>query len=227
MVDAGPDPLLVDQCLHRLGVTRVAAVVLTHFHADHVEGLPGVMHGRRVGEVLVGPLDDPPEEADRVRAWAAGAAIPVRQVAAGEADRVGPVSWQVLWPTHLLLGEGSDPNNNSLVLRVMSQGHVLLLTGDVEAAAQSAILTSGVDLHADVLKVPHHGSASQDPDFLAATGAGLAVVSVGLHNTYGHPAAVTLAALVADGMAVRRTDLDGDVAVVATSSGLRVVTRPP
>jgi competence protein ComEC len=53
------------------------------------------------------------------------------------------------------------------------------------------------------------------------------VISVGIDNTYGHPADVTLAALAADGMAIRRTDLDGDVAVVATSSGLRVVTRPP
>ena len=69
--------------------------------------------------------------------------------------------------------------------------------------------------------------ASQDPAFLAATGAGLAVISVGLHNTYGHPAAVTLAALAADGMAVRRTDLDGDVAIVAGSGGLRVITRLP
>jgi competence protein ComEC len=227
VVDAGPDPLLVDQCLRRLGVTSVPLVVLTHFHADHVEGLPGVLHGRRVGAVLVGPLDDPPEEVDRVRAWAASAHVPIRTAVAGELDRVGGVSWQVLWPTHLLLGEGSDPNNNSLVLRVETQGHVLLLTGDLETASQSELLASGVDLRAEVLKVPHHGSAAQDPDFLAATGAGLAVISVGVHNTYGHPAASTLSLLAADGMAVRRTDDDGDVAVVVTSSGLRAVTHQP
>jgi competence protein ComEC len=227
VVDAGPDPQLVDQCLHRLGVTSVPVVVLTHFHADHVEGLPGVLHGRRVGTLLVGPLDDPPEEVDRVQRWAAGAHVPIRTAVSGETDHVGGVAWQVLWPSRLLLGEGSDPNNNSLVLRVVTQGHVLLLTGDLETAAQTELLASGVDLRAEVLKVPHHGSAAQDPDFLAATGAGLAVISVGIDNTYGHPAPITLSLLAADGMQVRRTDEDGDVAVVATSSGLRVVTHQP
>ena len=227
VVDAGPDPLLVDQCLHRLGIRRVPMLLLTHFHADHVEGTPGVLAGRDVGEIVVGPLDEPSDEVARVRTWAAAASVPMRRAVAGELDQVGGVSWQVLWPAGLLLGEGSDPNNNSLVLRVSTGGHVILLTGDVEAAAQRELVASGADLQADVLKVPHHGSASQDPAFLAATGAGLAVISVGLHNTYGHPAAVTLAALAADGMAVRRTDLDGDVAIVAGSGGLRVITRLP
>ena len=55
VVDAGPDPRLVDRCLRELGVERVALVVLTHLHADHVEGLPGVLRGRSVGEVQIGP----------------------------------------------------------------------------------------------------------------------------------------------------------------------------
>ena len=227
VVDAGPDPVLIDQCLHRLGVHRVPAVVLSHFHADHVEGLPGVLRGREVGEIVVAPLDDPPEEVARVTAWATADDVAIRRAAAGESDAVGAVTWQFVWPTHLLLGEGSDPNNNSLVMRVTSGGFALLLTGDVEAAAQSAMVASGVDLTADALKVPHHGSAAQDPRFLAATGAGVAVISVGAGNSYGHPAAATLGLLAADRMVVRRTDLAGDVAVVAGSDGLRVVTHQP
>ena len=59
VVDAGPDPPLVDGCLDSLGVEVVDAVVLTHFHADHVEGLPGVLGGREVGQVLASPVAEP------------------------------------------------------------------------------------------------------------------------------------------------------------------------
>ena len=74
-----------------------------------------------------------------------------------------------------------------LVVRVTSGGLRLLLTGDLSAQAEARILDTGVDVRADVLKVPHHGSADTDPDFLAATGARVALISVGAHNTYGHP----------------------------------------
>ena len=78
---------------------------------------------------------------------------------------------------------------------VQVQGIRILLTGDIEPPAQRAILDSGVDMAAEVLKVPHHGSSHQNPEFIAASRAGLAVVSVGIDNDYGHPAAETLALL--------------------------------
>ena len=68
VVDAGPDPSSVDRCLDRLGVEQVPLLVLTHFHADHVDGLSGVLDGRRVESVLVSPLRDPPEQVDMVAA---------------------------------------------------------------------------------------------------------------------------------------------------------------
>jgi competence protein ComEC len=101
----------------------------------------------------------------------------------------------------------------------------LLLTGDVEPEAQQALLRSGADLRADVLKVPHHGSRYQEPDFLKAVGADVAVVSVGADNDYGHPAQETLRLLRQAGTQTRRTDLDGDVAVVVVDGRLHVETR--
>ena len=78
----------------------------------------------------------------------------------------------------------------------------------------------------DVLKVPHHGSRYQDPGLLTGLGARVALVSVGADNDYGHPAPETLGLLEEAGMLVRRTDEDGDVAVVVDDDGgLRVVTR--
>ena len=75
-----------------------------------------------------------------------------------------------------------------------------------------------------MLKVAHHGSASQEPDLVRATGARLALISVGVDNDYGHPAPSLLALLRDARMQVARTDEDGDVAVVVRH-GLRVSHR--
>jgi competence protein ComEC len=99
----------------------------------------------------------------------------------------------------------------------------VLLTGDLGAEAEARVLARGVDLRADVLKVPHHGSADADPAFLAATGARIAVISVGADNTYGHPAPGLLSTLVRAGMRIHRTDLHGDLAIVGDADGWGVV----
>ena len=116
------------------------------------------------------------------------------------------------------------PNNASIVMRIETQGIVLLATGDVEPPAQAALMSDPGSLRADVLKVPHHGSRYQDPAFIAAVGAGSAMISVGLGNDYGHPAASTIAMLQLDGAEVRRTDLDGSIALVGPAGHLRLET---
>ncbi len=216
VVDAGPDPAAMDRCLQRLGVRRVPALLLTHEHADHVEGVPGVLRGgREVGEVIVSPLADPPGEASRVRGWAAAAGVPVRAAAAGEQVRVGALEWTVLWPQRLLTGTDSGPNNASLVLLVRAGGLTLLLAGDVEPPAQGVLLGEQRIPHVDVVKVPHHGSRHQDPRYAVTSAPGVALVSCGRDNDYGHPAAATLQAYQAVGAAIGRTDTEGDLAVVA------------
>jgi competence protein ComEC len=225
LVDAGPDPLAVDRCLRDLGVRRLAAVVLTHFHADHVEGLPGALRHRAAGGLVVGPLDEPPDERARVAAWSAARHVPARIAALGERWALGDATFDVLGPATAFHGTDSDPNNSSLVLRVALPGLTLLLTGDVEEPAQLAVLARGPVGHADVLKVPHHGSARQTAQFLDATGAAAAIVSAGRDNPYGHPAPATLRGLAERGMRTFRTDRDGDVAVTARDHRVRVTGR--
>ena len=222
VIDAGPDPELVDRCLSDLGVSHVLLLVLTHPHADHVNGLPGVLDGRAVDEALISPLREPPEQAQKVDAWLAG--IPVRTAQAGERRMVDGIGLTTLWPQRIIRGPESAPNNASVGLLAEVSGVRILLLGDVETAAQVA-LRSSVGLEGvDVVKVPHHGSRYQDPALASWTGGRVAVITVGADNRYGHPAPETLEQWRYAGAVIARTDEAGDVAVVATP-GIGVVTR--
>ncbi|MGC9437776.1 ComEC/Rec2 family competence protein [Streptomyces sp. WG5] len=233
VVDAGPDPALVDRCLRSLGITRVPLVVLTHFHADHVAGLPGVLRGRSVGAIETTALQEPADQAESVRRQAAARRIPLRHAAAGEQRRSGPLSWQVVWPppsppATTVPGSPTtteSPNDASVTLLVRTAGLRLLLLGDLEPPAQQELARSpaaAVLEGVDVLKVAHHGSAHQDPDLIRKVAPRLALISCGEDNTYGHPAPGTVETLRAQGAMVLRTDRDGALAVTGTGRALRV-----
>ncbi|MCW2746110.1 MAG: putative Competence protein [Mycobacterium sp.] len=230
LVDGGPDPAPLAACLSRLGIHRLDAVVLSHAHADHVEGLPAVLGRLPVGRVLVGPT--PPAgaaELGRVRGWARLARVPVESIALGSQLSIGGIRAAVVGPDRLLTGTDSDLNNSSLAMLVRLPGLTALLAGDVETEEQAALLgRPGVvaELAADVVKVPHHGSAKQEAAFLPATGARATVASVGEGNPYGHPAAVTMARARALGPALR-TDEDGSVVVRRSGGRVELLASHP
>jgi competence protein ComEC len=91
--------------------------------------------------------------------------------------------------------------------------------GDEETGSQQRLHALFPDLHADVLKVAHHGSAKQDPDLVRGLGARVALVSVGRGNDYGHPAPSALTLLADARLRTWRTDRDGSLAVVVTHRG--------
>jgi competence protein ComEC len=227
LVDAGPDLAAVDRCLDRLGVDDLPLVLLSHLDADHVGGLAGALHGRRVGVVASGtfsPADDRVPAFDRlVRRSGATRVVLVP----GDRRTVDAASVEVLAPDPHWATASAAPNDLCLVVRVTVRGVRVLFTGDLGAEAEARLLRSGVDLTADVLKVPHHGSADADAGFLAASGARVGLVSVGADNTYGHPAARTLRRLTEDGMRVYRTDRGGDLAIVGSTDDWGVAVRSP
>ncbi|NED85406.1 MBL fold metallo-hydrolase [Streptomyces sp. SID11233] len=244
VVDTGPDPRLADRCLRDLGITRVPLLLLTHFHADHVRGLPGVLRGRAVGAIQTTSLDEPPEQAAFVTRTAAAARVSVVRAVPGERRRIGALDWQVLWPVGGAsagqagqVGQAGQagqaagplpqgPNDASVTLFVRTGGLTLLLPGDLEPPAQQRLLRSYPALpRVDVLKVAHHGSAYQDAALLRAVHPRFALVSVGRDNPYGHPAAGTVETLKAGGAVVLRTDRDGAIAVTGSGPGLRAVGR--
>ncbi|MFB9251036.1 ComEC/Rec2 family competence protein [Sphaerisporangium melleum] len=228
VIDTGPDPMPVDRCLRALGVERVPLLILTHPHLDHVGGLDGVFRGRTVGAVVVSPGQEPRQESARVSAELARRHVPAWVASPGLTWRLGPVELRVIGPVSETIragpGEGSMANNASVVVHARWAAGSALLSGDVETEAQAELVRYGVP-RADLLKVAHHGSARQDPEFLAATGARAALISVGADNDYGHPASLTTRRLHDLGMRVYRTDRDGDVAVITDHGRLAIVPR--
>jgi len=225
LVDVGPDPAAVDRCLRRLDVSALPLLVISHFHADHIDGLAGAVRRRAVEALVLPHFREPQPGADTIARSAAHRQLHAVTVGPGWRYQVPGLQIEVLGPDRTETGTRSDPNNNSLVLLVTVRGLTILLPGDAEVERQQAMVTDGQPIRADLLKVPHHGSPYQDASFLKAVEASLAIVSVGAGNRYGHPSVALLDRLRHDGARVFRTDISGDVAVSRTVDGIVVTTR--
>lgn len=200
--------------LAALGTVSFDAVVLTHPHPDHARGLLAALKLLPVRRVLV-PRGAPRNRfLDEALDAAAGAGVPVETLGTGDRFSAAGVAFDVLHPGAETYPR-SPENNGSLVLALRLGGRRVLLTGDIEAAAERDLLERGADLRADVLKVPHHGSrTSTTPDFLGRVAPRLAVVGVGRRNRFGHPAPEVVDRLAGSGAQVFRTDRHGDVSLL-------------
>ena len=230
VIDVGPDSKLADNCLKAIHVKKIALLVLTHFHADHVMGLTGALYGREVGAAWVTDYSKPQAEREQVVSELEKSNMQiVHQDSEVEFDSPrGRVNIKVLWPRLVpenfaaLPGDGSSINNSSVAL-VITIGKLRIFDpGDLEPPAQEALLNSNQLNQVDILKVAHHGSAYQFLPLLDRLHPKLALISVGVGNSYGHPAPSTIAALTSRGIRVRRTDLDGAISV---DSALRIRTK--
>jgi competence protein ComEC len=224
-LDAGER--VVAPFLWNRGVLRLAATVVTHADADHAGGMHAIRSDFRIAETW------DVEALGRGPRWLGGAMVslvsPREAWQAGSRDRAETRSF---WappaaPSSITLpaAVGRSRNNEALVVRVEYGLASFLLASDIEAPRELELVASGTPLAAAVLKVAHHGSrSSTTPEFLAAVGPGVAVVSVGARNPYGHPDAGVLARLAAAGARVYRTDRDGAV-VLETDGRTLTVTR--
>lgn len=204
LVDGGPDPAVLRRGLASRRIDRIDLLVMTHSHADHATGLVGITGNAAIVAAWISPGigDDGVAGAvvEELRASGTKVGIP----APGWRAAVGSFSLRVLGPERRY----ESPNDGSLVVLVEAGGATALLAGDIEVIAQREIGT----VHADILKVPHQGAATSAPEWLAAVGASVAVISVG-PNDYGHPSEQVIAVLEGAGVTVLRTDRDGDVVV--------------
>ena len=180
--------------LRAIGVERLERIVVSHTAGDHVGGLRAVRQRYPGAEI--------------VAAEAPGFGIVPEEV---QGCRHGK-SWERDGVRFTLLqAPGESANDRSCLLRVAGRSRTLLLTGDIERSAERW-LAENASVGADVVLVPHHGSAtSSTPAFVAATGAGAAVVSAGFLNRWDHPRAEVVARWQAAGARVLRTDRDGAI----------------
>jgi competence protein ComEC len=205
-----------------LGVRRLDALAVTHPDRDHCGGAVDLVRELPVGQVWAPPAVANTDCGSGLRARGSR----YRELAAGDAMRLGRWRLRVLGPERD--GEGTD-NRRSLVLLAETFGRRLLLTGDLDAAGEAALLRrwGAPALACDLLKVAHHGSAgSTITSFLRAADPRLALVSVGSGNAYGHPSPKVLAALDRRRVPLLRTDRDGMVRVVMADPWRIRVTAP-
>ncbi|MEP7060025.1 MAG: DNA internalization-related competence protein ComEC/Rec2 [Actinomycetota bacterium] len=213
LVDGGPDDELVATDLAAQGVKRLDVVIATHPHADHIIGLPVVLARFPVGVVLEPGCPDTSSIQADLDTSIGQEHVPVRYPRLGDTFTVGDVRLDVLSPDRCWVETNSDPNNDSLVVLLTYRQDTVLLGGEPEEPAQQQLLDEGAPLHAELLKVPHHGAATSLPEFFQAVAPKIAVISVG-PNTYGHPVPSTIAAIEATGAQVWRTDQHGDIVVL-------------
>lgn len=208
--------------LKQRGIHRLDAVILTHGDQDHAGGLQAVLEGMPVSALLFnGTLaDTEPYTKLMTTALDAGVRLyPVQQgmsLAPDEATRLN-----FLWPEpreagQILPEEVEDQNHESVVFRLEMNGRSFLFTGDMDQAAEEAILhsanQSGIrqGRPIDALKVAHHGSkTATSADWLAFWKPGAAVISAGVNNLYGHPHGVVLDRLADANTEIYRTDQQG------------------
>ncbi|MDP9033942.1 MAG: MBL fold metallo-hydrolase [Myxococcota bacterium] len=209
--------------LKREGIRDVDVLLNTHPHGDHVGGFPVVVRSLHVAEVVDSGQQYGGRAFQDGLHEAALRNVPVRPVRCGARwSSDDGVTLSVLSPCGALFADGkNDVNENSVVTMLEFGGFRGLFTGDAGFEAEQRLVDSGIDLHADVLKVGHHGSAySSSPEFLAEVKPRFALVSVGRHNLFGHPAPVTLAHLRTAGAGVYRTDRCGAITLGVSGTPL-------
>ncbi len=215
--------------LLRQGIHQLDALILSHPHGDHAGGVAPVL--RRIG---VAAFEDGGQRysghayRDAI-ATARSAGVPIFYPRAGLRWQTDDgVTLRFIGPSLPLFGGGNAINSNSLAFVLDYRAFHMLFTGDAGTEAEQRFLREGIDLRAGVLKVGHHGSAyGSSPAFIAAVAPRVAIVSVGRHNLFGHPAASTLETLRRFGARIYRTDEDGGVGVVSDGEGFAVSSFLP
>lgn len=228
VIDVGREDPAIDSCLTGLGISKIDLLVLTHYDLDHVGGILGAVTGREVVTALVTPFVDDRPGANSTQEILNSMGIPMLKVEKGMTGKLGEYVWSVLAPSRDAR-EAEDSNDASTSMYWESDDVSMFTLADSGERAQlrmgsqhRALLESGFGSRMVIVKVAHHGSGDQAPEFYEAIDADIALISVGQDNSYGHPTRRTLDLLSSSGTKVMRTDEMGAIGITETDSGLEI-----
>lgn len=198
MIDTGtPDQTAkIREALQSLGITKIDYLIITHQHDDHMGGAVDILENYDVANIIMPKLSKVNMVTTRAYENLLNK-IKEKQVHAIAAEpnftfNLGNAECTVLAP----LSQDENLNNMSAVTKVVFGSTAFLFQGDAEKKVESALLSSGADVSADVIKVGHHGSkTSSSKKYIEAVSPKIAIISCGIENSYGHPHAVTLETL--------------------------------
>jgi competence protein ComEC len=224
-VGSDPGEEAVSSYLWSRGFQKLDVVALTHAHQDHIGGLTAILENFRVGSLWLGREVVSPALA-KLEELAREKKIQVIHEMRGQKFSWDGADGEFLWP-EISTSEvaPSAQNNDSLVLRLRYGNRTVLLAGDAEKQAEKVMLAenSAEVMRADILKVGHHGSKNSTTlEFLTAVHPGVAVISAGEDNPYGHPNQELLERLQQAGVRILRTDRDGAVHVLTDGNRLEI-----
>ena len=200
--------------LKRQGITKLDYLIASHYDADHLSGLIGVLHTTEVDTVLGPDYEHTSKTYTSFQSAVTDAGKTVYHPTAGSDYQLGDAYFTVVGP----IKSYTDSNNNSIAIRIVNGDNSFLLTGDAETQSEEDMCRSGLNLYSDVICPGHHGSSNATTSLLLAYPQPTwAVISVGAGNDYGHPHQATLQRLADAGVTVLRTDEHGTI--VARSDG--------
>ena len=202
-------------------ITALDYIVNTHPHEDHVGGLSGALQFATVKTALSPVKSYDGEGFKDFKKYLKKQGVSITVPSPGDTFTLGSASVTVLGP----IEDSDDPNDLSIVLRVVYGDTSFLFVGDAQTSEENDILASGRTVKSDVLKVGHHGSeTATGADFLAAIAPKYAVIEVGDSNSYNHPNQGTLDRLKAAGVTLFRTDLQGTITCTSDGKALTFQT---
>jgi competence protein ComEC len=216
---------VVSAFLWERGYSRIDYLLATHPDTDHIQGLGDVAENFEIGAAIVArtPSGDP-DFASFHRILERNE-VPVIVAAMGNELNFGGVRIEVINPEAAQNADVPQSNDDSLVFRVVFGETAILFTGDIEKSTERRMIERPGDLRADVVKVAHHGSrTSSTEEFVAASQAKAAIISVGRRSQFGHPHPEVVERWESIGAKVLRTGETGTISLVSDGKTLKLTT---